>query len=235
LEGTGKPIHVSFTPLPNSQKRTFTFFLSGKGFHYCSGPACQLDYGDTCDGNVSPTGESTRSVARPLLGNVTYDGAGIYHCNDPNTVAMTFDDGPYIFTETILDILDQYDAKATFFITGNNMGKGQMDDVTTGYPQLLQRMHKSGHQIASHTWSHQNLTNMTTQQKEDQMIFNEMAFRNVLGFFPTYMRPPYSECDNATQDLLLNLGYHVTYYNIDTQGRHYSNPSIFFPSLSHTS
>jgi len=114
--------------------------------------------------------------------------------------------------------LDKYNAKATFFITGNNMGKGQIDNVSTGYPQLIQRMHKSGHQIASHTWTHQNLTNMTVEQRQNQMYYNEMAFRNILGFIPTYMRPPYSECDNATQDMLSDMGYHIVFYNIDSQG-----------------
>jgi peptidoglycan/xylan/chitin deacetylase (PgdA/CDA1 family) len=133
---------------------------------------------------------------------------------------LTFDDGPYIFTSDLLDILDKYNAKATFFITGNNMGKGAIDVASTGYPQLLQRMHASGHQLAGHSWTHQNLTNMTQEQKVNQIVYNEMAFRNVLGFFPTYFRPPYSECDNSTRALLGQLGYHILYFNIDSHGKH---------------
>jgi Polysaccharide deacetylase len=193
-------------------------FHSGKDYHYCSGPACQLSYGDLCDGNISPAGTTTIDVPRPHLGNLSYGGLGSYYCVNKSHVALTFDDGPYIFTEKVLDVLDQYNAKATFFITGNNMGKGQVDNVSTGYPQLLKRMHESGHQIASHTWTHQNLTALTVQQRQNQMYYNEMAFRNVLGFFPTYMRPPYSECDNDTQDMLSSMGYHVIYYNIDPSG-----------------
>lgn len=209
-------------------KLCIKWFLSGQDFHYCSGPACQLSYGDTCDGNISPAGSPTSDVARPHLGNLSYGGAGIYYCTNKSHVALTFDDGPYIYTKEILDVLDKYNAKATFFITGNNMGKGQIDNISTGYPQLIQRMHKSGHQIASHTWTHQNLTNMTIEQKHNQIYYNEMAFRNILGFFPTYMRPPYSECDNATQDMLSDMGYHIVYYNIDSQGSifHYFQATI---------
>jgi hypothetical protein len=45
----------------------------------------------------------------------------------------------------------------------------------------------------------------------DQMIKNEMAFRNILGFFPTYMRPPYVSCTRASGcvDDLNSLGYHI--------------------------
>lgn len=45
-----------------------------------------------------------------------------------------------------------------------------------------------GHQVASHTWSHQNLTSLDATTFQNQMIYNEMAFRNILGYFPTYMR-----------------------------------------------
>ncbi|KAL3421196.1 chitin binding protein [Phlyctema vagabunda] len=193
----------------------------GKGFHYCSGPACQLSYGDSCDGNISPLGEPTADVPRPHLGNVSYGGTGIYFCTKKNVVALTFDDGPYIYTNDLLDILKRYDAKATFFLTGNNMGKGEMDNETTGYPQIVKRMYAEGHQLASHTWTHQNLSGISAVQRENQMYFNEMAFRNILGFFPTYMRPPYSQADNATQQMLSDMGYHVIYYNINSDD--YSN------------
>ncbi|KAH8780439.1 glycoside hydrolase/deacetylase [Hyaloscypha finlandica] len=198
----------------------------GKDFHYCSGPACQLSYGDKCDGNTSPLGSSTKDVARPHLGNISYGGTGLYFCQNKTQVALTFDDGPYIFTEKVLDVLDQYSAKATFFITGNNMGKGQLDNASTGYPQLLKRMHAAGHQVASHTWTHQNLSAITVQQRQNQMYYNEMAFRNVLGFFPTYMRPPYSECNNETQAMLYDMGYHVVYYNIDSNDYLNDDPTL---------
>src|SRR6266498_2225378 len=186
---------------------------SGKGYHYCSGPACQLNYGDGCDGNTKPGGFDTLDVPRPLIGNVTYEGAGIYNCLSDNHIALTFDDGPFNFTWHLLDVLASYNAKATFFITGNNMGKGQMDINETGYPEILRRMHRDGHQIASHTWTHQNLTEMSETQLIDQMHYNEMAFRNVLGFFPTYMRPPYSECNEVCQATMKKMGYHITYYS----------------------
>jgi peptidoglycan/xylan/chitin deacetylase (PgdA/CDA1 family) len=49
-------------------------------------------------------------------------------------------------------------------------------------------MMAEGHQIASHTWSHQNASQLTTQQMKNQMHYNEIALDDILGFFPTYMR-----------------------------------------------
>lgn len=108
----------------------------------------------------------------------------------PGTLALTYDDGPYQYTNHILDLFRSYNAKATFFVTGNNLGKGQIDDAATGYPDTIRRMHTEGHQIASHTWSHQDLSSITSQQRKEQMWRNEMALRNILGFFPTYMVIP---------------------------------------------
>jgi peptidoglycan/xylan/chitin deacetylase (PgdA/CDA1 family) len=153
-----------------------------------------------------------------LIGNVSYEGVGISQCVSSDHIALTFDDGPYNFTWHLLDVLASYNAKATFFVTGNNLGKGQMDVEETGYPALIRRMHADGHQIASHTWTHQNLTEMSEEHMINQMHYNEMAFRNILGFFPTYMRPPYSECNSTCQAIMKKMGYHITLYTLVTHG-----------------
>lgn len=204
---------------------------SGKGFFFCSGPDCQLSYGDGCDGNTSPPGISTSSIPRPQLGKIKYGGLGVYSCTNKNVVALTFDDGPYIYTSAILDVLKAYNAKATFFITGNNMGKGEIDDVATGYPQIIQRMYAEGHQIAAHTWTHQNLSALTDTQRENQMYYLEMALQNILGFFPTYMRPPFSACNAACQATMLKLGYHAIYFNLDSSGKQLTFFHFTIPSL----
>lgn len=105
-------------------------------------------------------------------------------------------------------------AKATFFITGNNLGKGSIDENWTG---VISKMYAKGHQIASHTWSHQNLDQITHEQRMDQMVKNEMAIRNIIGKYPTYMRPPYSACESeACQADMKALGYVVTSFDLDT-------------------
>ena len=179
----------------------------------------------TSSQNQKPWGVDTSGVARPKVGSVLYGGAGVYNCKKTGDIALTFDDGPYKYTADLLDKLrvstvnrnnqvagetdediQSYGAKATFFITGNNLGKGHINDPATEYPAIIkvretcralvqyfadpdqQRMHQDGHQIASHTWSHENATKMTNAQFKNQMVWNEIAINSLLGFFPTYMR-----------------------------------------------
>lgn len=197
----------------------------GTGIDYCAAPDCQFLYGPACDANTVPSGASTAGIARPALGTVPYGGAGIYDCAVAGDVAFTFDDGPYTYTSDLLDKLKVYSAKATFMITGNNLGKGPIDS-TPQWNALIKRMIAEGHQIASHTWSHQNLTSLDATHFNQQMIYNEMAFNNILGYFPTYMRPPYSECNSSCGARLKTLGYHVTYFDLDTEGYLNDDPTL---------
>lgn len=182
--------------------------VCGTGAYYCAAPSCLFQYGPACDANQTPAGVNTTSVPRPKLGSTPY-GVSIKDCGIPGKVALTFDDGPYIYTSALLDILKSKGVKATFFLVGNNGGKGQINDPKTGYPALIQRMFNEGHQIGSHTWSHADLSTLNRQQRYDQVVKNEIALTDILGFFPTYLRPPYESCNADCLNDLRDLGYHV--------------------------
>jgi len=166
-------------------------------------------------------------VARTKSGSVLYGGAGIYECTVPGTVALTYDDGPLKnYTNHILDLFKKYNAKATFFITGNNINKGEID-VDADHTATIKRMYSEGHQIASHTWTHLDLSQITEADRKAQMVKNEMALRNILGFFPTYMRPPYSSCTSASgcTKTMADLGYHIIYFDVDTDDYNQDAPN----------
>ena len=82
-------------------------------------------------------------IARPSLGSQLYGSDGIYDCNIAGTMALTFDDGPFIYTSHILDLLDQYKAKATFFITGVNNGKNRRRERGELVTHYLNRKRKN--------------------------------------------------------------------------------------------
>jgi len=192
---------------------------------YCYSPGCQYQYGPACPENSTPSGANTSSIARTKVGSVPYGGAGIYECVTPGTVALTYDDGPQKnFTSHILDIFASYNAKATFFITGNNINKGQIV-ITPEYTADIKRMYSEGHQIASHTWTHLDLSAINQVDRVNQMVKNEMALRNIVGVIPTYMRPPYSSCTGQCETDMANLGYHVTYFNVDTDDYNQDAPN----------
>lgn len=106
------------------------------------------------------------------------------------------------------------------------MGKGAINDPAYSWGGLIKRMAATGHQIASHTWSHQRLTTLSETHFRNQMHFNEAALADLLGYFPTYMRPPYSSSNDTTDRWLGELGYHVTYFNLDTEGYLHDSPGL---------
>jgi hypothetical protein len=106
-------------------------------------------------------------------------GTPIRSCTVPGAVALTFDDGPYIYTEQVLDTLAAAGIKATFFVNGHNLG-----DIYD-YATTIQRMVNDGHQVGSHTyvtdtkfneasvatdhcsensWSHHDLANLSYEE-----------------------------------------------------------------------
>ncbi|RMZ73356.1 chitin binding [Pyrenophora seminiperda CCB06] len=196
------------------------YCCSGSGYcgttkDHCLAPDCQMNFGPGCDANKSPGGATTRNDPRPQKGKVAYGGEGIYGCQTAGTVAITYDDGPYMYTDRVLDQFATYGFKATFFVTGNNNGKGAID-TTPAWSNVIKRMVAEGHQVASHTWSHADLSKLNDQQRTNDMVRNEMAIRNIIGKYPTYMRPPYSSCNAACQTTMKNLGYVVSYFDLDT-------------------
>lgn len=153
---------------------------------------------------------------RPLIGAVSYD-KDISACTKQKVVALTYDDGPNAYTGQLLDTLKKYGFHATFFICGNNQGKGEID-VTAPYPAIVKRMIAEGHQVASHTFSHYSLEDLSSDMRKQQMVKNERAIANIIGKYPTYMRPPYSKCnaDSGCQADMKALGYHRIYFDLDT-------------------
>lgn len=149
-------------------------------------------------------------------------------CASPGKIALTFDDGPWVYTSQMLDVLDSFGVKATFFIAGNNLGKGRMDDGTLPWPAILQRMYASGHHLASHSWTHQDLTNVSSAVQTSEIVYNEMAFRNLFGWIPTYFRCPYLLCDTASGSLtrLTDMGYHIIDMNPDTKDYMYDDATL---------
>ncbi|KAF3002041.1 hypothetical protein E8E13_008907 [Curvularia kusanoi] len=196
---------------------------SGAGYcgtedDYCYSPGCDYVHGPGCPENKTPSGTNTSSIARTKVGDVEYGGNGIYSCVTPGTVALTYDDGPQKeYTQHVMDVFKTYGGKATFFITGNNINKGQID-ITPEHTAAIKRMDAEGHQIASHTWTHLDLSAVSSTDRKQQMWKNEMALRNIVGKIPTYMRPPYSSCtaESGCEKDMADLGYHVTYFDVDT-------------------
>jgi len=181
-------------------------------------------------GNAAPSPAAnltTRATTVPR-------GVIIEHCTVPGVVALTFDDGPYIYTSHILDLLDQYGAKATFFINGENWSRG-IGDFSTPWPAILRRMDSSGHQIGSHTWSHADLSAATTATREFQIYELEKALFTVIGKAPTNLRPPYASCSHECLMDTERMGYHVVNFDVDPKDYLYNQAGVIGAAMDNFS
>ncbi|KAG0034657.1 hypothetical protein BGZ81_003701 [Podila clonocystis] len=139
-------------------------------------------------------------------------GAGgiIKSCRNDNSVAITFDDGPFEFTSDLLDLLDRENVKATFFLNGENIGN------IYDYSSIVKRAYRSGHQIGSHTWNHVDLSTVSLDEVADQMNRLDNYLKRILGVRPVFMRPPFGMLNWEAQNWLSNQGYTIVVWNIDT-------------------
>ncbi|KAF8252736.1 glycoside hydrolase/deacetylase [Wilcoxina mikolae CBS 423.85] len=202
------------------------FGWCGDSIEHC-GTGCQPEFG-VCFIATTPTTTPAATITLPRTkpGKIPY-GSWISTCVRPGFVALTFDDGPHIFTPGLLDILKKNGVVATFFLNGQNWG----DPITSASKvALVKRMLKEGHQIASHGWSHPDMSTLSESQLISEMTQLESAFLKIIGKFPTYMRPPYFSCGTPCLQTMGKLGYHVMHTDLDTQDWRYASSSEIYQS-----
>jgi len=127
----------------------------------------------------------------------------------PNKVALTFDDGPDPeWTPKILDVLKQKDAKATFFLIGIQTDK---------FSGLAKRIYNEGHTIGNHTFTHPDVSNISTSYMKVELNLTERLFASLVGVRATLMRPPYAideEPDTADQVRPLEIPQEMGYITV---------------------
>ncbi|MDQ0090065.1 peptidoglycan/xylan/chitin deacetylase (PgdA/CDA1 family) [Paenibacillus anaericanus] len=105
------------------------------------------------------------------------------HGVSKDNFALTFDDGPDpIYTPKLLDLLELYGAKATFFVVGSNAEK---------YPELVQRMHEEGHLIGIHNYVHKTNWLMAPATVKKQIQKTTKIIHDITGITTHYYRPPW--------------------------------------------
>lgn len=123
------------------------------------------------------------SPADPALASPKRDSEVVWNVEtDQKLVALTFDDGPNPrFTPQILDVLKQYDAKATFFVLGKRV---QM------FPTIAIREVNEGHEIANHTFDHHFLRNVDPEKLKSEIMQTQDIIFDVTEQIPRVFRPP---------------------------------------------
>jgi len=135
----------------------------------------------------------------------------ITSCTKANTVALTFDDGPYQYLHDIVDKLDAAGAKGTFFFNGNNWSCIYDDDNISN----IKYAYSKGHMIGSHTWAHKDLSTLGQSDLEDEIDKVEVALQRILGIKPAYMRPPYGNYNDLVRTVAGSRGLTLVNWDFD--------------------
>jgi len=110
-------------------------------------------------------------------------GPTLRHTGNASTLALTFDDGPNpAVTPALLDLLDRYKAKTTFFLIGKH---------TRAYPSLAKEIADRGHAIGNHTETHPSLTFLAARRVAEELKRCDEAIVSATGRKADWMRPPY--------------------------------------------
>jgi peptidoglycan-N-acetylglucosamine deacetylase len=127
----------------------------------------------------------------------------------PKYVFLTFDDGPHPrYTAQILNILQAYGAKATFFELGEDVAR---------HPELTRRAHLLGHSVQNHTWSHPDLRKLSFASFKDQVQMTDQYIQAQTGYTPRCLRPPYGAVNSLVSKRSASLGKDVLLWEIDSR------------------
>ena len=110
-------------------------------------------------------------------------------------------------TEFILETLDKYNIKATFFLCGFWAEK---------YPDIVKRIDAEGHQIGNHTATHPHMNKLSSQQILDELKKYDDILESIIGKRSTLFRAPYGEYNDNVITTVRNAGYEVIQWDIDT-------------------
>lgn len=131
-------------------------------------------------------------------------------------VALTFDDGPHKkYTVEVLDILEKYDAKATFFVVGQHAEKN---------PEVILRMYEDGHELANHTYTHPIRSSVKKILKEIELT-NDTIF-SITGYSPVLFRPVEGQYTDALVNAVTKEGFKLVMWSWHQDTEDWRNPGV---------
>ena len=129
--------------------------------------------------------------------------------NDRMMIALTFDDGPHPrYTPQILEILDKYKVRATFFTVGENV---------VLWPEIVRDCIRGGHEIANHTYSHKDLSRDSYEDICREICHTETVLYEEFEIRPKLLRPPGGLYNKPVILASAELDYTIVLWNIDTR------------------
>ena len=129
-------------------------------------------------------------------------------CGEEKKVALTFDAAwGADKTLKILEILEKYDVKATFFLVGFWLDK---------YPEETKAIAESGCEIGNHSNNHLQMSKLSEEKITEELNYVNEKVYQLTGKKPTYFRPPFGDYDNELIDTAEKLGLTTIQWSVDS-------------------
>lgn len=110
-------------------------------------------------------------------------------------------------TQTLIDILKEYNVPATFFVVGSWVDK---------YPESVKALSDAGHQVQNHSNTHPHMPQLSKNQMCDELTSCNDKIEKITGVRPTLHRPPYGDYDNALIESVESLNMHTIQWSVDS-------------------
>ena len=120
-------------------------------------------------------------------------------------IALTFDDGPGEYTEELINCLVENNAKATFFMLGQNV---------EAYPEIAKKVSDAGMELGNHSYSHPDLVTIGSEAAAQQVSNTDAALKSATGFEATVMRPPGGSFNDSVKAA---IDHPLIIWSIDTR------------------
>lgn len=188
-----------------------------------------VDVTPTPDETQNPDGGEATQTPEDAEGNTSDpEAAGNspenekYHGVDPTKpmVALSFDDGPSIYTERILKKLKEYNGHATFFMVGECIDR---------YPELVRLVNDYGCEIGNHTLNHKTLTKLSKSEIIEDLTANQQKINTALGFeTKCIVRPPGGSYNDTVKN---NAGMPLVCWSVDSEDWKSRNADTVFEKV----
>lgn len=127
---------------------------------------------------------------------------------DNKVVALSFDAGwGNEDTQQLIDILNQYNVKATFFLVG---------DWVDRYPESVKQLHDAGMELGNHSDDHPHMSKLSADSIVSNVSACNEKIKAITGTSPTLFRCPYGEYDDHVVSTLNSMGMHVIQWDVDS-------------------
>ena len=110
-------------------------------------------------------------------------------------------------TAKILEILKQNDVHVTFFMTGG---------WVESYPDDVKAILAAGHDLGNHSENHKNMSQLSDEQKKEELMKAHDKVRELTGYEMFLFRPPYGDYDNAVVKVARDCGYYTIQWDVDS-------------------